>query len=239
MSPIFYLADVEIVGSKRYTSEDIKKMIRFEDRIKLLNFVMYSDIKKLKEESYFESVKVTMRFPNEYKIKVQERRPRAYIPYPTAPVLKIVEDRKTIKTAENTGVYLYVDREGRVLEANTKLLYNIPIISGVCFTEFKLGEKLDFEKSSKMQVINRLSDIVEKYQEDDIIKNGLVFDLTELNNIKLYLLDPSIEVLYGKSEHDNQKIIKMIEIVKKIPKSFRGTLDMRDINRNPSFRPLT
>ena len=93
----YRIKDIEIVGNKQLTQEQIYEMcgIKLGDNI-FTRFNIVTEV-KLKENRYIKDVKITKQYPNEIKIEITER----------------VKDFQ-IKT-EN-GNYIYIDEQGYLLE---------------------------------------------------------------------------------------------------------------------------
>ena len=67
-------------------------------------------------------------------ISLTERKVRAYVPY--------------------MGSYLYIDEFGRVLEINSQMSSALPVVTGLKFDTFMLGEKINAENNEISVALN-------------------------------------------------------------------------------------
>ena len=166
------------------------------------------------KDTYIESCNIVKKLPNTLDIEIKERKVRGYVPY--------------------MGSYLYIDEYGRVLDIKTSYIEQLPIVKGLNFNEFKIGEILNVDNKDSFEVVVRISQMMTKYELLDFVVS---IDVSNPNDIHAY--SNNIEVLLGDISDYDRKIRTMSEIIKQIPKEDRGTLDLRDMSKPIIFKYLT
>lgn len=77
-----------------------------------------------------------------------------------------VEERKAIFYTAYLGTYLVLDQEGTVLEVTDRVQDDeLILISGISFTTFKTGKKLDLDDNKKLDTATVAFDIIKKADE--------------------------------------------------------------------------
>jgi len=145
-----------------------------------------------------------------------------------------VKERKARGYVSFMGAYLYIDEEGRVLETQTTYHEALPIVTGLKFDSFLLGEVLPVENKDSLQVVLQMSQLMKKYNLLDIV---VEIDVTDPKDV--YANVNKVLIHLGDMKDADQKVRIMGEIMKTIPKEDRGTLDLRDLNKPIIFQYLT
>ena len=158
-----------------------------------------------------------MRLPDNIVIEEKERKVRGYVPY--------------------MGAYLYIDEAGRVLDVQEACREALPMVKGLAFGNFTLGEVIPVENPEALDVVLYISQLMEKYELLD-----LVVEIDVSNPKSVYAYVNQVRVILGDMESGDTKIRYMAEIMKTIPKEDRGTLDLSELdkpNGTVVFRYLT
>ncbi|MCT4612268.1 MAG: FtsQ-type POTRA domain-containing protein [Clostridia bacterium] len=234
LAPCFYISDVEFIGIDYLSKDELLREAKY-NKGKFFRFDLKGELNQLIDNPYVEKINVMSKFPNRYKVTIEERVPVAYLSQDSKISLNMLD----FKEDKYSGKFYYMDTNNNILSLTDKKERKLPIISGLEYKEVKIGNKIEIENDKKYQIINTLTSLVAKNIEDDIISKGLIIDVEKEHDIKIYLLDPVIEFRYGKCEKNLEKMKKIVEILKHIPSNYRGTIDIRDVNRNSSFKPIT
>jgi len=169
------------------------------------------------ENFYIDTVDFQRILPGTLIITVQERFVTGYVEY-------------------MEGRFLHIDEHGRVLSIAASRSADFPIITGLRFSNVRLGEVLDVENPeafrnmviyAQLLHINGLSDIVSQLDVSDV----------QNTRIRLY----NVDVQLGDTRHANYKIAALGSIIEEWPaiKESRGTLYMRERSHEYIFRQLT
>ena len=232
LSPLFEVKSIAVNGSERYSEEDIiiasglrtgingfKAIGSSLDDILSFRYGAAEDAVK-KDHPYIKDIVVKYVLPDKIEMSIQERVPFAVVPF--------------------YGTYLLVDNEACVLETfngeNTK---SLPLIKGLKFEGYKLGQALEFEVEENfllaVDLINQLSKSDEK-SEFKLLPQVDYFDVKDAENICLFY-DSRIIVNLGDLRELGYRIDFMKEILQKnIRKDEKGRLDFT-LSKNPSFIP--
>lgn len=215
LNPYFNITQITVKNNENVSESQIISAIGLENSTSnLFAFNVISAKKTLLENPYIEEVSFARHFPNSLEISVTERKIRGYVPYMNS--------------------YLYIDSEGRVLDIKKSYTQKLPLVIGLEFDSFVLGEVLQTENSGAFTAVVELSKLINKY---NLLENTVKLDVSSLDDIHLYI--NSVDVLFGDFKDYNQKLEILNEIIKKIPKDDKGFLDIRDVDKNPVFTYMT
>lgn len=214
VSPIFATTEIVVNGNEHFTTGEILEKISLSKGKNIFLFDKSGAEKVLMQESYIAKAEVQMRFPNTIEVTIQERKVRGYVPY--------------------MGAYLYIDEEGRVLETNNVYFEALPVVKGLRFEGFVLGEVLSVENPEALMIVLQISQMVRKYEFEDIM---LEIDVADSSNIIAYV--HKVQIRLGNMTDIDQKLRIVDEIMKTIPEEDRGTLDLSDLNKPLVFQYLT
>lgn len=143
----FRLEEVSVMGTTRYTPDEIKKSY-IKTKLDSNTLVFYLKYK------YLEDVKIP--FIEKADIELKGRH---------AIDIRLYEKRIT-GCVEFMGEYLYFDKDGIVVEGSSVRLADIPQIKGLKFNKIILDEKLEVQKNELFNVILNLTQLIEKYSLD-------------------------------------------------------------------------
>lgn len=216
-SPVFAVKEIKTEGVSHFTTSELCEKIGLFTGDNLFLFGKGKAEKKLEESPYIASAKLSRKLPDTIVITVKERKVRGYVPY--------------------MGSYLYIDEEGRVLEVQDAYQEALPLVKGLSFGSFTEGEVIPVENPEALDMVLRISQMMEKYELLD-----LVVEIDVSNPEDIYAYVNQVQIHLGKMENGDMKIKYMAEIMKKIPKEDRGILDLSTLDNpkaNVVFRYLT
>lgn len=213
-SPLFAVQEILSQGTERFTTGQLAEMISLSQGDNLVLFSKSKAEKTLEQDPYIADAKLSKSLPHSITIQVTERKARGYVPY--------------------MGAYLYIDEEGRVLETQSAFYETLPVVRGLRFDSFVLGEVLPAENKEALLAVLQMSQMMKKYNLLDLV---LEIDVSDTEDIYAYV--NHVEIRLGSMHDSDQKIRILGEIVKTIPEEDRGSLDLRDLSKPIIFRYLT
>ncbi len=205
--PVFHITDYTVTGNELVSSDTIIAAARDNNE----NIFAYSKRRTeqaLKKNNYIEDVKVIKHFPRGIEINVTERKIRGYV--------------------EFTGSYLYLSDNGLVVDVQNTINHPAPIIMGLKFDTFTVGEPLKTDNPEAFDAMIELSALFNKYQ---LMNDVLKVDISNPSDIRFYC--GSIQVIYGENDGSTGRILTLIEILKNLDTTIPGTLDLT--LKNPTF----
>ena len=217
LSPIFALKNVAVEGANHYTTAQLCEMIGLSEGDNILFFGKGKAAQTLEKDPYIADANLFMRVPDTIVIEVKERKVRGYVPY--------------------MGSYLYIDEAGRVLDVQDACHEALPLVKGLSFGSFTLGEVIPVENVEALDVMLHISQLIEKYELLD-----MVVEIDVSNPDTVYAYVNQVQIILGDMENGDTKIRYMAEVMKTIPKEDRGTLDLSELdkpNGTVVFRYLT
>ena len=210
-SPIFSVKTIEITEMEQYSNDDICDIIGLRTGANIFLYDKKKAVEVLNENNYIETAEITVQLPSTIYINIEERKVRGYVPY--------------------AGSYLYIDEYGRVLDETKKTL---PVVYGLKFDQFRLGELLDAKNKESFDVVVLISQMITKYE---LLNNIMEINVNDPENITANI--NQIEIRFGSIENCEQKMAYLAQILNTIPEKDRGVLDLSDMSRPIVFRYLS
>ena len=214
VSPVFTIKNIEITEMEKYTKDEICEMVNIKEGMNMFLFNRFSAMKTLKSNTYIESAKISYKLPDTIAITIDERKVRGYVPY--------------------MGSYLYIDEEGRVLEVSSEMNRALPVVYGLNFNSFTLGEKIEAENKEAFDIMVNIAYLMSKYELLDMV---VKIDVSNPDKILAYV--NKVEVNLGDMSNGDRKIRTMAEVIKNINENDRGSLDLSDLSKPIIFKYLT
>lgn len=211
-SPFFGVQKIEIRGNEHYSEEQIIEKINFNLNKNIFLFQKQKAEKLLCQDPYIESARIETKLPNQIKIKIKERKVVGYVPY--------------------VGTYLYIDKDGRVLETSSTYKDNLPVVQGLEFDHFEIGEIIPVKNKNSLNVVAVMAQMMLKYNLlEDIIK----IDVSDPSDTHIYV--KKLDVSMGNIEEFDKKIQWLIQIMNVYD---MGKVDLKNIDKGRAvFSPLT
>lgn len=216
-SSMFDIYKVEIFGSNRVSEQEIRGASGAIAGINILSFNTRRARRELLQNHYIERVNIERDFFNGIlTITIRERILSGFIEH-------------------SSGSFIYIDKNGRVLDVRSYYTEPMPIVVGLEFTEFRVGEILQVANQAAFDHLVVLTQLFIKYE---IEANVLRVDLSDTSDIQI--LWGNVSVSFGNISDADEKIRTAKAIIQRLEDdNLKGFLDIRDINRNPTFRVLT
>ena len=215
--PVFLISDIEITGNIRLTDEYVKQAMNIRDGESIFFWNAPMARRQLMENHYVDRLDIDIDYRSRHvTVKIRERILSGYVEHVD-------------------GIFLYIDERGRVLETATSFTERLPVVVGLEFSQFTIGEILKVDNPISFDLVVTLAQLFNKYQvSSDIIK----IDVSNPDDIYLYIGKIVVEFgcISGAEEKIRMVMAIMEEYLNDIGES--GFLNIRDINRPPRFRPL-
>jgi len=213
--PVFTVKPVTVTGVAALSNTDVIKAAGLDKKTNFFT-VSVSGIKKnLLGNPYVDSAEVTKVFPNNVLIHIDERKVYGYV--------------------WDTGNFIYIDKDGRVLEVSDSFTERLPVIIGLKYKSYSKGEVLEVDAPSAFNTVVLLANLFKAYELEH---NIITVDIKNEDDIRLYVSD--IEVKMGSVSEVYDKIRYLKEILPLIENE-KGTLDLNTSYKDEAarFRPLT
>lgn len=214
VSPIFDITHIEVVGNNQISAERIVSLSGLKVGDNIFNNIKMRIITNIEEEPFIENVQIERNLPGTIQIKVQERN----IDYQ----LKLING------------YIYINKQGYILEKAEKEVNNIILIEGY--------------KTPEETLLNS-----KRVAQDDLLSLNTIMKLTESAKnleVKDKITSINIEnkddiVIYSKSENkliyigDGSNIQNKMLYIKSILEKEEGKSGKLFINGdlNKGFKP--
>lgn len=213
-SPLFAVSSITTTDLECLTKEELCSKIGLKQGMNVFLFSKSQAVKELTSSPYLSSVNIRISFPAKVHIEVEERKVRGYVPY--------------------MGSYLYIDEFGRVLDVQKGIKAIRPVVQGLEFNHFQVGEILPVKNKKSFDIIVKMAQLMTKYQLLDTVVR---IDVKDPQNIYAYV--NHIDIMLGDIRDCDEKVRTMSAIIQKIPEEDRGTLDLRDMSKPIVFQYLT
>lgn len=213
-SPVFAVRNIEINDTRYFTSDEICSKIGLYTGDNGVFFNKGRAEKILESDKYISEADVSFRFPDTMVITIDENRIYGYINY--------------------LGDYLYIDREGRVIDVKGETEESLPVIEGLKFNSFTIGEVMRVENEDSFEAALIISNAMSKYEVEG---KKVSVNVADCDNLYAYI--DNIKVLLGDTSRMEEKIKTMAEAVAEIPEGDMGTLDLQDLSKPIIFKYST
>lgn len=214
VSPKYRIATTEINGLTLLNEREVFQQLGITDETHILS-VSAKDLKsKLSNNFYVKDLTIKRTFPDILTINIKERELIGYVPY--------------------VQQFLYIDTEGIVVDSQSEYTNPLPLIEGLNFSNFTLGEQILVDNNNAFTVAMQITNIM---YEKDILNNVVRFDISDINDIHLYIGE--VDVIFGSPENITTKINTLEEIFKSLSLTEKGYLYIDDISKDPIFKYIT
>ena len=205
------LTSIKVVGSTRYSEDEVISMIFKEKKDWNTFYAVYKDKFGEKED---------IPFIQKYQVKVTGLHSATVTVY----------EKSIVGCIEYMGAYLYFDKDGIIVESSGEQDTEVPLITGLRFQNVVMYEKLTVEDEGVFPVILNLSQLLSSYE---IETREVNFDSG--GNITLYV--GNIEAVLGNSRYLAEKISEFRDMLVQIS-GLSGTLYLDEYTpdaKNPSY----
>lgn len=205
-SPFFHIQDLVIQGNHRIASADIETRLGLTNSSNILMFNTGTARRRVLSNLYIADVHFARELPGRLVVTVLERRPSAYVPH--------------------MGSFLILDDTGRVLEITGTVSEPLPLLEGLQFSRYQLGEVLDVANAVDFDNVVLYTQL--------LVTHGLIYDITHINvsnpnNIRI--LVNYLEFHVGGIADADEKVRTIVEMLYNLPDAsrVRGYVSMQDI----------
>ena len=179
----------------KITKENILELAQINVGDKLYRFLRSEISDRIEQNSYVQEAKIQRNINGKVKITITQREPKYLMNY--------------------AGEYLYIDREGYVLEVNG-VNNGDPIITGLITdcSSLSIGNtkiRLNKEDLEKLEIINN---ILASFESNGVLNRIYTINAEDKNNIILNLNDDQKTIYIGNGTDLNTKVLyakKMLE----------------------------
>ncbi len=209
-SSLFQIKEISFEGGEKYSKEEILSKININDETNIF-MVRAKYLKRLLEKDpYIKTANIKLKYPSNINIIIKERKVRGYVPY--------------------MGSYLYIDEEGRVLNVDISYREQLPVVKGLDFEHFRIGEILEVKNINSFDVVVKTANMMIKYQSEyEEVKDIVEINVSDSKNIHIYIRNG--DFLLGDSTDYDYKIRLMLSIIKKAPAKNKGFIDISNPNK--------
>lgn len=216
-SPAMNIRVITVNGNEKFSTQEIIRMAEIAENTNIFALRVGQVKENLYKNTYIKYVNIVRDYRNlSLEINIVERQLRGYVRF-----------------RDNT--YLFIDRDGMVLESRTAFAERHPVIEGLRFSEFAVGQYLEVENADAFETMLQLSLLFEEFDiAQDIIRVNLSID----DEIHFYY--GNINIQMGSRHNLDFKIRTMMEILPTLEdyKNIGGFLFLQDPLR-PRFSLLS
>ena len=199
--PVFNIKSIEISGNENLSKEQIESMLNTKVGNNIFAFNKTKALKNIKSNNYVEEVSIHRKLPSTITVNIKEYKLRAYVPY--------------------MGSYLYINDYGRILDTQKTFKKQLPVVEGLKFNQFTLGEVLQVDNPSAFDTVVQLSKLFEK---DQLLNTIVQVDVSDENDVHFYV--GKIDVEFGSFDDANKKLLTLNEVLKQLDTSYAGVLNL-------------
>lgn len=214
-SPLFNIKVIDVEGNEQISKNEIISLSQIQIGENTFKLSKNKIINQIKENAYIDEVIIKRKLPSNIVITIEERKP-AYL-------------------LEYANGYIYLDKQGYMLEINSEKL-DLPILQGASTetSNFVVGNRLCMED---LEILSTLIKVMELAKVNELSSLITRIDIENKQNIKL-IFETKDKIAYLG---DGTNLIDKIPLIKKIledNESKAGEIFVNmDLNKeNPIFR---
>lgn len=189
-APIFNITEIEVQGNSKVPTNTIISLSGLKKGENIFRF--NSDVEqKIKENAYIETVEIKRKLPGKVAISVEERKVKYQISL--------------------INSYIYIDKNGYILE-NSAEKKDVPVIVGLSIKENEMMN----EKRLKTEDLEKLSDIIKIIEASKTIKiDNLINEINaeNKNEYVLYLQTKNKKIYVGNTSNLTNKMLYIQKIL--------------------------
>lgn len=194
---------VTFTGSKRYSAEEIEKFFfkSGSDKNPVV-FIINQKFGDKMEIPFVETYDMEILSLTDYKITIYDKSVVGYVEY--------------------MGSNMYLDKDGIVVESSTKILEDVPLISGIDYDYIVLHQKLPVENP---EIFTVLLDVTQQIEKHNI--NTEKINISKELEIEISI--GNVIVQLGLDENLNEKMQDLADIIPNLL-DVSGILNMKEYN---------
>lgn len=193
-TPMFNITNIEVIGNEKNSVDTYVSLTKIElNSTNIFEVTKNKITKNIKENPYVESVQIKRKLPSTLEINVTER--------------------KVSYQAEYNDNYIYLDKQGYVLELNEKKKDTI-IIEGLETTKGAIteGQRLNNEDLFKLDTVLKLVNCC-KYNS---IQNEITsINVSDTNNYAIKFDNGEKTAYIGNNIKLNEKVLSLKQVLEK------------------------
>ena len=216
-SPFFYIRDIVTSGENAVSRTEILDRLETDSTTNLLFFNTRAARNRIMENLYVADVNFRKEFPGRLHVQVRERRLASYVEH-------------------TPGSFLYIDEEGRVLEVRPFISQQLPIVEGLNFTRFALGEILEVPDANAFNIATLYARLLYRH---DLVSRVTHINVSDTENTRI--LVGYIEFNVGGLTGAEARVRIIAGILAEMPEAefARGFVDLRETRGEYFFEILT
>lgn len=214
LCPYFLINNIKIESLNNVTRQEVITDLDLDTSTNLFAFNTLKAKKTLLKNNYIAHVNIKKIFPSTLEIYIEEKEIYGYIPY--------------------VNNFIYMGKDGEVIDVKTSYNKKLPIITGLEFDFFVLGEKLNVDNAEKFNLVVDFTNI---FYEKNILNEVVKIDISNIYDIRLNI--GNITVIMGDKSNLNVKINTLVEILKNLDTNEKGFLYLNDEYKSPIFKYIT
>ena len=210
-SPAFNINQIIITGNTQKTEEEILQISKIQEGDNIFKTIGIIKKVRLKQDGYIKDAVITKKFPNEIEINIVER-------------------TKDFQIETNTGVYIYIDNQGYIIDYSEEKL-DLPIISGMDISEDCVKEQHRLQDTE----LDKMENILQIMQE--LLKTEKIENILKIDTDEEYIIElkSGVKINFGDLSDLKNKMYYMNAIMKK-EEGHIGTIYLNG-NINDGFLP--
>ena len=200
----FHIDTIDIEGDSVYTDEEIEKSVfsrKFSDNE--LVFRLYNKLYGVNKLPFIEDIDVKYVNRNSVLLHVYEKKISGCIKY--------------------MGQYVYFDKDGIVLQSLSEHKDGVPMVTGIKFGDFSIGEAFSVKDEKLFSKIMNISQLISHYN----------IDVSRIHSSAdgIILYSGKIRVYLGKKDMYDDQLAALSSVLKTTKKkNLKGSIDMSDYN---------
>lgn len=216
VSPYFDIREVIVSGNNTVSQADILARLNVNTTTNILFLNTNAARRRIMENLYIGDVDFVREMPNRLYVNVHERRLTAFIEH-------------------MPGSFLFLDDFGRVLEVRSYTTEPLPILEGVQFTRFRLGEVLEVPDAASFSVVVQYAQLLNQH---DLINRVTHMNVSDPTNIRIMIGYKEFNV--GDVMGADEKIRTIVAILENLPDAerMRGFANIRQNQTEHFFEML-
>ena len=206
ISPFFFVQEIIVIGNVRVSQADILNRLDLSNTSNILMFNTRYARRRIMGNLYIGEVIFRRDLPGRLYVTVRERRPSAYVEH-------------------MPGSFLVLDDFGRVLEIRQSFSEPLPLLEGLRFTSWQLGEILEVPNATDFSAIVHYTQLLVTH---DLIHRITHINVADPSNIRI--LVNYMEFHVGCAADADYKVRTIVAMLEQSPYAgnIRGFVDMRE-----------
>ena len=173
VSGAFNVKNIKVTGNEKLTQEQVISFSGIEIGKNIFS-ISKKDIKEnLKENSYINHAKIKRVFPNEFELEIEERKVSYLVPLASS--------------------YVYLDKQGNVLEISNEKL-DVPLVVGfeTDLSNIKENDRLIDSDLEKLKIVIKIMETAQNNEMDNLITK------IDVSNVQDYVIhmEPEKKIAY-------------------------------------------